>query len=198
MTYERFFFQDNAGNTSHLTDEAGNLLEFYTYSGFGQPKRILQRNWGSGQRVRTLDTKHLLFQGELWLQNAGLNDHRNRHALPTMGVFIQPDPIRFSGDRTNIYRYCGANPVNRRDPFGLTSPNPLDRPLEATTQEVVVFGTAVETANTAGMGPVGPLSSLDTAGGAPGEGSSRDSGGSRGRLLHSTGADRPRIADLPR
>jgi RHS repeat-associated protein len=116
VTTKLFFFQDNAGNTSHLSDEAGNLKEFYTYSGFGEPK--FYSPTGTPSSASTQGTKHL-FQGELWIQAAGLTDHRNRHALPTMGVFLQPDPIGFGGDPTNLYRYCANNPVNHTDPSGL-------------------------------------------------------------------------------
>jgi RHS repeat-associated protein len=60
-----------------------------------------------------------LFQGQLWTQETGLNDYRNRVELPTMGVFLQPDPIGFKGDAANIYRFCNNNAVNRSDPTGL-------------------------------------------------------------------------------
>src|SRR3954465_1738925 len=36
-----------------------------------------------------------------------------------MGVFLQPDPAGFAGDPSNLYRYCGNNPVNGIDPYGL-------------------------------------------------------------------------------
>jgi RHS repeat-associated protein len=60
-----------------------------------------------------------LFQGQLWTPETGLNDYRNRVELPTMGVFLQPDPIGFKGDAANIYRFCNNNAVNRSDPMGL-------------------------------------------------------------------------------
>jgi RHS repeat-associated protein len=116
VTTKRFFFQDSLGNTSHLSDEAGNLLEYYTYSAFGQPKFYdVAGNPGSAS---TKETRHL-FQGQLWTQRTGLNDYRNRVELPAMGVFLQPDPIGFKGDAANIYRFCGNNAVNRTDPLGL-------------------------------------------------------------------------------
>jgi hypothetical protein len=33
--------------------------------------------------------------------------------------FLQPDPIGFKGDASNLYRYCDNDPVDGRDPFGL-------------------------------------------------------------------------------
>ncbi len=38
---------------------------------------------------------------------------------PDIGRFLQPDPIGFNGDPTNLYRYCGNNPLKRIDPTGL-------------------------------------------------------------------------------
>lgn len=96
-----------------------------------------------------------------------------------VGIGVAP-LFDLAGD-TNLFRYCGGDPVNSRDPFGLIREE-LKKPLEATTPPVVVFGTPVETANTAGHGPRGPASSLDFSGGATGEGSARDGGREAGTL----------------
>ena len=72
-----------------------------------------------------------------------MNDYRNRVELPTMGVFLQSDPLglqteggkltpeqrafywagqapeAFSSSEMNLYRYCHNDPVNNSDPFGL-------------------------------------------------------------------------------
>jgi hypothetical protein len=37
VTMGYFYYQDSLGNTSHVTDAVGNLLERYTYSAFGTP-----------------------------------------------------------------------------------------------------------------------------------------------------------------
>jgi RHS repeat-associated protein len=90
LTTERFYYQDATGNTSLLSDRYGNLLERYTYSGFGQPS--FYDASGASLGGSNYDSRHL-FQGQLWTPQTGLNDHRNRQALPSMGVFLQPDPI---------------------------------------------------------------------------------------------------------
>jgi uncharacterized protein RhaS with RHS repeats len=38
---------------------------------------------------------------------------------PELGRFLQSDPIGFKGDASNLYRYCGNDPVDRTDPMGL-------------------------------------------------------------------------------
>jgi len=118
VTTKRFYFQDSLGNTTHLSDEAGNLLERYTYSAFGLPTFYTPGGVVTLGNVSTQGTRHL-FQGQLWTQETGLNDYRNRVEHPIMGVFLQPDPIGFEGDAANLYRFCGNNAVNRIDPDGL-------------------------------------------------------------------------------
>jgi RHS repeat-associated protein len=116
VTMGYFYYQDNRGNTTHVTDATGHLLERYTYSAFGSPSFF---NPAGTQLASSAYGIRHLFQGQLWTQETGLNDHRNRQALPTMGVFLQPDPIGFAGGDANLYRYCGNNPVNGSDPYGL-------------------------------------------------------------------------------
>jgi RHS repeat-associated protein len=118
VTTGHFYYQDSLGNTSHVTDSAGNLLERYTYSAFGTPTILSANN--TQLSTSAYGIKHL-FQGQLWTHETGLNDYRNRVAFPTMGVFLQPDPIGFKSDALNLYRFCTNNAVNRTDPDGLAS-----------------------------------------------------------------------------
>jgi RHS repeat-associated protein len=110
------YFQDALGNTSHVSDASGNLLESYTYSRTGQP--TFYNASGTQIGASTHDIRHL-FHGQLWTQATGLNDYRNRVQLPSMGIFMQTDPIRFSGDPTHLYRFCGNNAFNTTDSTGL-------------------------------------------------------------------------------
>jgi RHS repeat-associated protein len=116
VTTGNLYFQDSLGNTSHVTDAVGNLLERYTYSAFGIPTFFSANN--TQLSTSAYGIRHL-FQGQLWTQETGLNDYRNRVELPVMGVFLQPDPIGFKGDAANLYRFCNNNAVNRTDPMGL-------------------------------------------------------------------------------
>jgi uncharacterized protein RhaS with RHS repeats len=40
---------------------------------------------------------------------------------PELGRFLQSDPVGFKGDASNLYRYCGNDPVDKMDPMGLLS-----------------------------------------------------------------------------
>ena len=40
---------------------------------------------------------------------------------PTVGRFLEEDPIRFAGGDANLYRYVGNSPMNYVDPTGCIS-----------------------------------------------------------------------------
>lgn len=112
-----FFYPDGNGSTTHVADGSGHLLEKYTYDAGGTPT-VYDPSGGfrSGGSLYHVEN---LFTGQKWYGDLGLYDLRNRFYSPSMGRFLQPDPIGFAGDFANIYRYGGNNPVNRSDPSGL-------------------------------------------------------------------------------
>jgi RHS repeat-associated protein len=113
LVNNRYYYQDGSGSTSHLADSNGDLLEWYRYDLDGTPIVNDQpTNHSSAFGVRHL------FNGQQWYSEVGLYDLRNRFYSPDIGRFLQPDPTGFEGDATNLYRYCGNNPVTRSDPSG--------------------------------------------------------------------------------
>ena len=48
---------------------------------------------------------------------------------PTVGQFIEEDPVGFDAGDTNLYRYCGNSPTNARDPSGMASYGPNGEPF---------------------------------------------------------------------
>jgi RHS repeat-associated protein len=127
-----YYYQDGSGSTSHLANSGGALLEWYRYDLDGTPffyNSSDQMVGGSNAGVRHL------FTGQQWYSELGLYDLRNRFYSPDIGRFLQPDPIDFDGDPTNLYRYCGNNPVRYSDPSG-------EIPLVGTIFGVVTGGVA--------------------------------------------------------
>jgi RHS repeat-associated protein len=114
-----YYYQDGSGSTSHLANNNGTLLEWYRYDLQGTPFFYGPPN--DTQRSTSNYSVRHLFTGQQWYQDIGLYDLRNRFYSPDLGRLLQPDPIGFRGDRTNLYRYCGNNPVTRWDPSGLQS-----------------------------------------------------------------------------
>ncbi|MBN2841461.1 MAG: RHS repeat-associated core domain-containing protein [Sedimentisphaerales bacterium] len=64
----------------------------------------------------------LRFTARYFNTETGLYDYRARIYSPTMGRFLQPDPTGYA-DGTNLYAYCGNNPLAYTDPLGLCKLN---------------------------------------------------------------------------
>ena len=104
-----YYYQDASGSTSHLADSTGHLLEWYRYDLDGTP--IFYNANDDPLSGSNYSVRHL-FTGQQWYDELGLYDLRNRFYSPDIGRFLQPDPSGFNGDATNLYRYCGNNPVD--------------------------------------------------------------------------------------
>jgi RHS repeat-associated protein len=134
-----YFYQDGSGSTSHLADSNGVLMEWYRYDLHGAP---FFYNANDQQINNSAFGVRHLFTGQQWYKDVGLYDLRNRFYSPDIGRFLQPDPIGFRGDRTNLYRYCRNNPITRWDPLGLSSGTPptIDEGrVEVTAPEIPEF-----------------------------------------------------------
>jgi RHS repeat-associated protein len=115
-----YFYQDSLGSTSHIASTTGALLEYYKYDLNGKPTYWNASNTqipASAHGIRDL------FTGERYVTEMGMYDLRNRYYSPDLGRFLQPDPIGFKGDGSNLYRYCGNDWANRTDPDGLIDRN---------------------------------------------------------------------------
>jgi RHS repeat-associated protein len=110
-----YYYQDELGSTSHIADSTGSLLEYYKYDLYGKPTYF--DSTSQPLNSSTYGVKDL-FTGQRWHSELGLYDDRNRFMSPDLGRFLQPDPIGFKGDASNLYRYCGNDWANRSDPMG--------------------------------------------------------------------------------
>jgi RHS repeat-associated protein len=110
-----YYYQDGSGSTSHLADGTGNLVESYQYDAQGNPKVFNAA--GTLLPSSNYGIRHL-FNGEQWYKDIGVYDLRTRFYSPDIGRFLQPDSISFDGDQTNLYRYCGNDLPNKKDPRG--------------------------------------------------------------------------------
>jgi RHS repeat-associated protein len=120
---QAYHHYDTRGHCIMLTDSLANILEQYEYDAFGQPyfyDAIGTATIVNGQPGSPFGNR-FLFTGREWLSDLHLYDYRNRMYQPELGRFLQPDPQEFAAGDYNLYRYCGNDPVNRRDPMGLIS-----------------------------------------------------------------------------
>ena len=111
-----FFQQDALGDVTALTDNAGAIVEQYSYDAFGKPTI----KDGSGI-ILAASLTPFLFTGREYDSETGLYHYRTRAYSSTLGRFLQPDSISFNGGDINIYRYVGNNPISGNDPLGLAS-----------------------------------------------------------------------------
>jgi RHS repeat-associated protein len=118
-----YYYQDKMGSTTHVASATGQLLESYKYDLYGIPRYINETTHPS----QTINSSNFgvadLYAGERWIPELGLYDLRNRFISPELGRFLQPDPIGFKGDASNLYRYCHNDPEDFSDPTGLVASN---------------------------------------------------------------------------
>ncbi|NLZ07174.1 MAG: hypothetical protein GXY19_18560 [Phycisphaerae bacterium] len=101
-----YYHFDALGSVVALSDADGDTIQVYEYDVYGQ--------------VAASDPNHpnrFLFTGREFDTETGLYYYRARYYNPTLGRFLQTDPIGY-GDGINWYRYCRNNPACCTDPSG--------------------------------------------------------------------------------
>jgi RHS repeat-associated protein len=111
-----YYYQDKLGNTTHIADSNGNLLESYRYDLYGTPSYFDSTSQPINSSTYNIAD---LYAGERWVSELRVYDLRNRFMSPELGRFLQADPVGFQGDASNLYRYCHNNPEDFSDPMGL-------------------------------------------------------------------------------
>jgi len=123
----QFFHQDILGSTMMYSDCQGHEKMYFTYDAFGSfysirslpwtPFRPQEKFFTSAKEKLTGDSSSIhLYNGKPYDPSAGFYNYGFRDYSPKLGRFTSPDPIR---DSSNWYVYCGNDPVNRVDLFGL-------------------------------------------------------------------------------
>jgi RHS repeat-associated protein len=107
--------QDANWNVTAVVDASGNVAERYVYDPYGGAT-VLAPDWSS--RGTSLFGWIYLHQGGRFDTTSGLYYFRNRDYSPTLGRWMELDPLGYSGGDNNLYRYEQNGPTNSTDSTG--------------------------------------------------------------------------------
>jgi RHS repeat-associated protein len=136
-TQRMYVLQDANFNVTALVDTSGTVQERYIQDPYGS-FTVLAANW------TTRGTSNygwvFYFQGKRYDFATGLFASRERDYSPTLGRWIENDPLGFGGGDTNLYRAEGNNATSNVDPIGLETIQEYLRTKNTDISDITVPG----------------------------------------------------------
>ncbi len=119
-----YYHPDHLGTPQKMTDSVGTVVWAADYKPFGEATIT----------ISTI-TNNLRFPGQYFDSETGMHYNYRRDYKPTLGRYIETDPIGIVKGRNHLYIYVRNSPIRFKDPRGLDTcdqfgciPNPDSDP----------------------------------------------------------------------
>lgn len=106
-----FYHNDHLGTPLYMTDPKSDGLTVW---------EAAYRPFGDAYIKTSVVQNNFRFPGQYYDSETGLHYNYHRYYDPKTGRYMTPDPIGLAGG-INPFAYCGNDPVNGMDPWGLMS-----------------------------------------------------------------------------
>jgi RHS repeat-associated protein len=102
----RYLRTDHQGSVIAMTNDSGTATTINAYDEWGIPD--------------TANLGRFQYTGQAWIPELGMYHYKARVYSPTLGRFLQADPVGYQGGM-NLYAYVGNDPFNLTDSTGLAT-----------------------------------------------------------------------------
>jgi RHS repeat-associated protein len=147
-----YYTNDANFNVTALVDEAGNVVERYAYSPYGE-RTVLDADFSADADGLSDVDNTILYAGYHYDPETTLYHVRNRMYNAELGRFITRDPLGYV-DGMSVYEYVGGNSLLHADPYGSEK---LDLVLPGGTKIEVEYEYDVQCDQSTGLIEAGPI-----------------------------------------